>query len=74
MKGRLRRYSWAIEYETGLVERGLLLARDLYHADAQVERMLIHAAQRGTPCIGSAVAEGSRPIDRPTLPPPDEAL
>lgn len=73
MKPRLRRYSWAIEYETGLVERGLLLARDLDHADAQVERMLIHAAQRGTPCTASAVAEGSRPIDLPTLPPPEEA-
>ena len=73
MKPRLRRYSWAIEYETGLVERGLLLARDLHHADAQVERMLIHAAQRGTPCTASAVAEGSRPIDRPTSFPPDEA-
>lgn len=43
------RFAWVAVTDCGLIERGAVLARSLEAAEAQVMRMMTHAAQRGDP-------------------------
>lgn len=68
------KFAWIARTDCGLIERGVVLAASIEGAEAQVMRMMTHAAQRGDPWSAFEVGEGPEPLDPPRdVRPPDEA-